>query len=102
MTDRSHCIDADGHSCVAYGEDHPYVAFHDGPIWRCGVVDSSCTVGKFAALCLAASGLLRIRDDDGTMYDLKYARLVGVSAGEDQVYSLGMLDDRHSSHDLSL
>jgi hypothetical protein len=73
MTDRSLRLDAAGHSHIAYGGDHLYYAWDDGPAWQYEVADSSVGVGEDASLVLDGWGLPHISYYDRTNQDLKYA-----------------------------
>jgi hypothetical protein len=73
MTDRSLCLDAQGHPHIAYGEDYLYHASFDGASWQLETVDPSDGVGRFAAVALDAAGFPHISYYDDANHDLKYA-----------------------------
>jgi hypothetical protein len=56
MSDRSLCLDAEGHPRIAYGDDNLYYASFDGTTWHLEVADPSMGVGAFASMALDGAG----------------------------------------------
>ena len=95
MTDRSLALDASGHPHIAYGADHLYYAWHDGTSWHLETVDSSCGVGRYAALALDGPVALVCAGEGGGRR-LALEDVIGAGAIVDAALSLEprlMLDD---------